>query len=271
MKLKRIGIVGCGAIGSRIARALVKDFAGQAKLAALYDIDLAKAKILAAGLKKKNIIAGSLDDLIKRSDFVVEAASAKISADVARRAILKSRDCLVMSVGGLLPAPDLFKLAEKNNRFLYIPSGAICGIDGIKAHKLAGIKKVRLTTRKPPKALIGAPYVLKNKINLSGIKKETVIFEGSVQEAIEGFPQNINVAAVLSLSGAGAGKALVRIVSSPDYKGNIHEIEVESLAGKAFIRCENYPSPDNPRTSYLAVLSAIASLKQAFSPVKIGT
>lgn len=271
MKLKRIGIVGCGAIGSKIAESVGSQLKNKAVLSALYDIDLVKAQGLSGKLRKKGIIVSNITELIESSDLVVEASSAASAADIARKAIRCGRDCLVMSVGGLFGAEDIFALARKNGCRVYIPSGAIAGIDALKAHALAGIKRVTLTTRKGPRALKGAPYVVKKKINLDGIKEETVIFKGSAESAAAFFPQNINVAAVLSLAGLGKEKTMVRVVCSPEYSWNIHEIEIESGAGKTFIRCENSPCPDNPKTSYLAVLSAIAALKEIFEPVKIGT
>ena len=269
--MKRIGVVGCGAIGSEIAQAIERDFSKLAKLSGLYDIDLGKAHRLASKLKKKNIVVLSLEDLIKKSDFIVEAAASEVSAKIAHTVISHKRDCLIMSVGGLLSAPDIFDLARKKGCSLYIPSGAICGIDGLKAHRLVNIKKVILTTRKPPQALKGSPYVIKNKINLDDIKEETEIFAGSAQDAVSAFPQNINVSATLSLAGIGQERTKVKIICTPYTFTNIHEIEIESDAGKTFIRCENNPSPDNPKTSYLAMVSAVAALKQIFEPVKIGT
>lgn len=270
MRRRRIGIVGCGAIGSKIAEAVCSDLKAQALLSALYDLDTAKAYKLARLLKKRNIVVSNLRGLIKKADFVVEASSARASGDIARQALSAQRDCMIMSVGGLLEDPDIFKLAREKGCFVYIPSGAICGIDGLKAHKLAGIKTVTLITRKPPYALKDSPYVIQNKLNLEALKEETEIFEGSAKQAVKFFPQNINVAATLSLAGIGKEKTRVKIICSPCLK-NIHEIEIESDAGKTFIRCENEPSPDNPKTSYLAILSAIATLRQIFEAVRIGT
>lgn len=270
MKLRKIGIVGCGAIGSKIAKAVCSDLKDKALLSALYDEDSAKARKLAGLLKKRNIVVSSLRELIQRADFVVEAASSRASGDIARQALSAQCDCMIMSVGGLLEDPGIFKLAREKGCFVHIPSGAICGVDGLKAHRLAGIKKVTFITRKPPPALKDSPFVIQNKLNLDVLKKETEIFEGSAREAVKFFPQNINVAATLSLAGIGKEKTRVKIICSPDSK-NIHEIEIESAAGKTFIRCENEPSPDNPKTSYLAILSAIAALRQIFEAVKIGT
>ncbi|HAH21946.1 MAG: aspartate dehydrogenase [Omnitrophica WOR_2 bacterium GWF2_43_52] len=271
MEKRKIGIVGCGAIGTAIAKALIKDLSGSARLAAVYDTDIKKARRLAGALGKKNIVASSLAALIKASDFVVEAASAKVSAAIAKKAIEQKRDCMIMSVGGLLGNQSIVALAQKRGSALYIPSGAIGGIDCLKAHRLAGIKKVTLTTRKPAQALRNAPYVLQKKIPLENMREEREIFRGSAKKAISAFPQNINVAATLSLAGIGKEKTMVKIIACPDAHANIHEIEIESKAGRTFIRCENTPSADNPKTSYLAILSALATLKQIFMPVKIGT
>lgn len=271
MRKVKIGIVGCGAMGSKIAASIINDFAQMAVLSALYDVDTVKAKALAAVSKQKNIVVSSIENLIKKSSLVIEAAHPKYSGIIARKAIQANRDCMIMSVGGLLDAADIFSLANRKKRAIYIPSGAICGIDGLKAHALANLKRITLTTRKPPEALKGAPYIRHNNINLDVIKSETTIFEGNVAQAILDFPQNINVAATLALAAKNKDKVKVRIVCSPFYKGNTHEIEIESDAGKTFIRCENEPSLDNPKTSYLAVLAAIAALRQIFDAVKIGT
>jgi aspartate dehydrogenase len=270
IKKIKVGIVGCGAIGSGLAKAITLKFKKEAQLVALCDINKDKARKLAGSLKVK-IEAVSLDSLIKKSDFIIEAASKEISATVAKKAIVKGKDVLIMSVGGLLKNLQLFRLARKNNCKIYIPSGALCGIDGVKAASIGRISKVTLTSKKPPAGFSNAPYVIKNKINLNFLNKETLIFEGSAEEAVEGFPQNINVAAVLSLAGIGAKNTKVKIIASPGKNVNSHEIEAEGEFGRLIARTDNIPSPGNPKTSYLAILSAMATLKNVFSPVKIGT
>jgi len=176
-----------------------------------------------------------------------------------------------MSVGGLLGNEKLLDSARLKGVKVYIPSGAICGIDGLKAASIGRIDTVVLTTRKPPRGLEGAPYLKEKNIDIGRIKEETVIFEGTASEAMAGFPKNINVSAVLSLAGIGASKTLVRIVTSPDYKGNTHEVEVSGEFGRIITKSENLPSKTNPKTSALAVMSAIAALEGALSSVRIGT
>lgn len=269
----RIGIVGCGAIGSSLAKAVAKEMPAQAKLAAFYDIDAGKSKKLSeVASKGKNLAVNSLKQLIGVSDLIIESASSSSSWEIAKEALMRGRDVLIMSVGGIVGHfKDLSALAIKYNARAYIPSGAIAGIDALKAAKAGGIKKVVLITRKNPISFKGVKFVEDKKINLYKIKKDTVLFSGTAFEAVKLFPQNINVAGILSIAGLGPYKTKVKIIASPSLKNNIHEIRVESSAGVVVTRSENVLHPDNPKTSYLAVLSAIAVLKQILAPVRIGT
>ena len=271
LPILRVGIIGCGTIGSRIAAHIDGKLKGRAKVTALSDVDDKKARGLSAGLKARPRVA-SIPGLISSVDLVIEAASAKISGDIARRSVSAGRDVMVMSTGGLLKDyKALFKLAEKKKSRVYLPSGAICGLDGLKGAKLSKIKKVTLTTRKPPEGFRGAPYVVQHNIDLGKIKAEKVLFEGDAFKAMEGFPANINVAATLSLCGIGPKKTKVKIIASPSIKRNIHEVEIEGAFGKLIARTENVPSPGNPKTSYMAILSAMATLDGILERVKIGT
>ena len=268
-KLK-IGIIGCGAMGSEIARACQGMLSSSMELAAICDIDEEKARKLSGSLKPGAKVL-KLDELIEGADLVVEAASAAVSGSVLEKCIKAERDCLIMSVGGLIAKADLLKEADASGVRVYIPSGALCGIDGLKSASGGRVESVTLTTRKPPKGLEGAPYLKEKKIDLSGVKKETVVFEGTAVEAVKGFPANVNVSAVLSLAGIGAEKTRVRIVTSPEYTRNTHEVEITGDFGRIMTRTENVPSPGNPKTSSLAIYSAIATLEGIAKSVRIGT
>ena len=273
VKRLKIGIVGCGAIGGSLAKAIVRDFASRAALSALYDIDAQKSKNLSNLLIKNNKLAvGSLKQLVSKSELVIEAASAKSSFKIAKEALAEGRDIMIMSVGGVVASVrELFNLANKKQAKIYIPSGAISGIDGLKSAGMAKINKVTLTTSKNPISFEGVAYIVKKGINLDKIKKDRVLFSGSAQDAVKYFPQNINVAAILSIVGIGPAKTRVKIIASPKTKKNIHEIEIESDAARIFTRTENILHPKNPKTSYLAVLSAVATLKQILEPMRVGT
>ena len=136
---------------------------------------------------------------------------------------------------------------------------------------MAKVNRATLITRKPTQGLIDAPYLQQNSIDLASINQETVVFEGSATEAVKGFPKNINVCAALSLAGIGALQTKVKIIAVPRSNVNSHEIELEGDFGRLVTRTENRPTPTNPKTSYLASLSAVATLKNILSAVKVGT
>jgi aspartate dehydrogenase len=270
MKRLRAGIVGCGAIGGYIAVSCETTLKRDIELAAICDTDEDKIAQLNRRLKRK-VKALELDKLIESVDIVIEAASAAVSAKVVKRCIDSRKACLVMSVGGLLGRETLLEKACAKGINVFIPSGAICGIDALKAASMGKIESVMLTTRKPPSGLVGAPYLAHHGIDVLTVDKEMMIFEGNAADAVKAFPANVNVSAVLSLAGMGARNTKVRIVTSPDYTKNIHEIEIIGDAGRIVTRTENLPSTVNPKTSTLAMYSAIAMLKQIAKSVRIGT
>ena len=270
--MKRIGIVGCGTIGRFLAKRIEKEFKESAKVVGLCDIDKKKAEELARTLSGRvNIF--TLKDLIDKADLIIEAASGSISANICRKALSKSKDIMVMSIGGILKdSKRLFALASRKGAKIILPSGAICGLDGLKSAGASRIDSVTLTTRKPPRGLKGAPYIVKKKIDLDSIKNERLIFKGTAHEAVSAFPKNINVSALLSIAGIGAKKTKVCIITSPKYKRNVHEVEAKGDFGRLSTRTENLPFSENPKTSFLAALSAIATLKELLNPnFKIGT
>ncbi len=267
----KVGILGCGAIGSRIARSIKTECEDSACVSAIFDINPSKSANLAKHLPYKNIVQKSYDQLLNHCDLVVEAVNAPDTYELIRQALLAKKDVLVMSVGKLLDRESVLKLAQKQDCRLLIPSGAIAGIDAIKAARLGKIQQITLTTRKPVYGFADNAYVQQKRINLSHITKETVLFDGNVKEAVKCFPQNINVAATIALASAAKDKMRIRITTSPEFKVNSHEIEVRGEFGRMVTKTENVVCPDNPKTSYLAVLSAIVTLKQYLGQVRIGT
>ncbi len=264
----KIGIIGCGAIGSELARAVSTRFKDKAKLAYFSDIDPKHAQILKKKLKISSRIV-PLSELVQKSDFIIEAASQKAALQAVPLAIRMNKKILVMSVGALLQIPKLIQNNKKG--ILYIPSGAIAGLDALLAAKQEKITRVSITTRKPLSSLKSAPFFQNSKWARKKITKPTVIFKGNAIQATKAFPQNINVAAALSLAGIGPKKTRVQIVASPTYTRNTHEVEFVGSFGRVKTIAENVPSRRNPKTSALAIASAIACLEKILSPIKIGT
>ncbi len=268
--MMRVGLVGCGTIGTRLALAVQREYASRARMVALHDVDPTHARALAKRLHPPPLTS-SLPELIRRSDLVLEAASASIAADVAVRALRAHRTVLVMSVGGLLRNRAWQRVATRSRGAIYLPSGALAGLDGVKALAVGRIRCVSLTTRKPPRALAAAPYVRRQGLNLMRLRRPKVLFEGSPEAAVRAFPQNTNVAAAVTLaSGAPSSRIHIRVVADPSIRRNRHELDVEGECGRIQCLIESRPSR-NPQTSELAIQSALATLRQLLSPVRIGT
>lgn len=264
-----VGIVGMGTIGQAIARALD---AGDipARLAAVSSRNLGKVRQFVTTLREKPEVV-DLETLIRRSDLVIEAATQVALAEIAPRTLVAGKDLMVLSVGGLLDHPDWQELAYTRGSKLYVPSGAIVGLDGVKGACIGRVERVTITSRKPPGGLAGAPYVEEQGIDVFGLTEETVLFEGSAREACKGFPANVNVSAALSLAGIGPDQTRIRIIVVPGGCRNMHDIEVVGEFGRLTTHIENVPSETNPRTGKLSYLSAIAMLREITGVMRCGT
>ncbi|HNX91281.1 MAG TPA: DUF108 domain-containing protein, partial [Candidatus Omnitrophota bacterium] len=230
MAKKTAVIIGCGAIGKVLAKALVADLSGEVGEIYVYDADQKKMDEIRRSFSKIKA-AKDMKDAVKVADIVLEAASPKVSGELLDMAVNAGKDVLIMSVGGLLDKDRVFEKARKKKVRILVPSGAISGIDALKAAKIGGLDSVMITTRKPPLSIKDAPYVKENNIDVVNIKGEKVVFDGNALQAVKGFPQNINVSAVLSLAGIGPEKTKVRIIVSPEYTKNTHEIEILGKSG----------------------------------------
>lgn len=266
----RLGVVGIGTIGRAICRAVDAGEVPGAALGALHSRDRAKAAAFAASLKRPPPVL-DLDGCIARADLLIEAATAAALRELAPRALSAGKSLLVLSAGGLLEHPDWVSLAREKGARIYVPSGAILGLDGVKGACVGRIDAVTMVTRKPPRGLAGAPYVVERGIDLDTLTTETVLFEGTAREACRAFPANVNVSAALSLAGVGPDQTRVRVVAVPGLTRNTHDIEVTGEFGRLTAHVENVPSEGNPRTGKLSALSAIALLKDLASPLRVGT
>jgi len=262
----KAGIIGCGFIGTEIAKFM--DEGENFDLMGLNDVDKNKVKVLIKKLKKNNPKFMEIDELMMKSDLIIESAAKNVVGEILKNRNLdkKNKKLLVMSTGGLINNLEL--LGKIKYCDILLPSGAIAGLDAIKS--VSGkIKSLNLTTTKPIIGLQGAPYIISNKINLSKLKNKKIIFEGSLKEAVAGFPQNINVAATLFLASK-FENIKVRIIVDPDTEFNTHEIQAQGDFGIIEATAQNLPGK-NPKTSYLALLSAIQSIKNIKNNVKIGS
>jgi aspartate dehydrogenase len=266
MPKKTVGLVGCGTIGTDLALAIESGSIRNARLGALFDAIDSNIKGLRAKLKTEVRAYHDFDEFVgSKIDIVIEAASQQAVRKFGKLIIESGKDLMVMSVGALTDRRflaellDLAPLRNGQNR-IYVPTGAIAGIDAIRSVRHL-IDSVTLTTTKGPKALAGAPFFATSKVNLDTVTSITEIYKGSAAQAVKLFPANVNVAAVLSLAGIGAEKTTVRVLVDPHATTNQHDITATGSFGDIKITVNNVTAPGNPKTSFLAVLSAIECLR----------
>jgi aspartate dehydrogenase len=263
-----IGIVGCGSIGRALLRA-VDDGRLKVGVAGVYSRTEATAREFLSQLKTPAPFL-SWSDLIERSDLVIETAGGHVVPVLARDCFAAGKDLMVISIGALLDHMDLFDLARERGCRLLLPSGAIAGLDAVKGACTGRVEYVRLTSRKPPRALEGAPFLVQHGISLAGLTEERLLFSGPAREAVRGFPDNLNISAALSLAGIGPDATQVSISAVPGLERNCHDIEVEGEFGLLRIHLENIPS-ENPKTGRLTALSMIRAVADAVDYVRVGT
>jgi aspartate dehydrogenase len=246
-----------------VAVAVARGEAGTAIVAGVFDVDLDRARALASQLGKGAVAYESVEGLLtdRRVTIVVEAASQAAAATHARTVLSAGRSLLLMSSGALIDSvlfADLARLAAERGVRLAVPSGAIGGLDAIRAVR-AELRELTLTSTKRPAALKGAPGFASWEDR--GIDRATVVYEGPAREAVRLFPANVNVAAAVSLAGLGPDRTVARVVADPEAPGNVHEVSATGAFGCFTLRFENEPSAENPRTSRLAILSALEALR----------
>jgi aspartate dehydrogenase len=265
--MKSIGIVGCGAIGKALIRA-VECGRLSVRIAGVTSRTESNAREFLSSFRQPPPYL-SLNDLVGAADMVVEAAGGAVVASLADKVFAAGKDLMVISVGALLDHPEIIEHSRRTGCRLYVPSGAIAGLDGIKSAVMGAITHVTHTTRKPPVGLEGAPYLVERGVSLAGLKEEKEIFSGSAREACRGFPANVNVTAAVSLAGIGPDQTRVKIFAVPGLFRNCHDIDVEGEFGKLHVHIENVPS-ENPKTGKLTALSIIRAVQDALDPVRIG-
>jgi aspartate dehydrogenase len=253
----KVGIIGCGAIGSDVTKA-ASAMDGVRELL-LYDVDPDATKLLRKLPKVK--VAKSGAEVVAAVDLLIECANKGVVQNEVRSALDKGKKVMMLTIGALADdalREDLVQLAKARGGKIYLPSGAVMGVDGVKAAAEADLKSVTLVTTKPPAGLD------------KKLDRWTLLFSGPAREAVEKFPKNVNVAATLSLAGLGFDQTHVQVAIDPLATRNSHKVIIEGNFGRARIEVENLPSPQNAATSYLASLSTIALLRRIVSPIEIG-
>jgi len=264
----RVGLAGLGAVGLEVARRLIAGVPGLTLSAvAVRDAEKARRALPQIG---GAIPARKATELADDCDIVVECLPPALFRDVAISAIDKGRIFMPLSVAQLLQNNDLVERAKQRGARILAPTGALLGLDAVRAAAEGTIHSVKMVTRKPPAGLEGAPYLVEHNISVTGLKAPLKVFDGSARESARGFPANVNVAAALSLAGIGPDRTKLEIWADPGVTRNTHRIEVESDTARFSMQIENVPS-DNPRTGKNVALSVVAALRGLVAELKIGT
>ncbi len=268
MSPTRVAIAGLGAIGRVLARNLADGMPGLT-LACATAGNHAKAQdwLAAEGITCPVV---EPEEFPSRADLAIECAPACVLDRICRPMLEAGKRVMVLSAGALLPRPELIELAEVRGGQIIVPTGALLGLDAVTAAAEGTIHSVRMITRKPPRGLAGAPYLVSNGISVEGLNEPKRVFCGTARDAAAGFPANVNVAAALSLAGIGPDRTLVEIWADPATERNCHVIEVDSDCARFTLSIENVPS-ENPRTGRITALSVLAALRKLGSPMRVGT
>lgn len=264
-----VAIGGFGVIGQAVARKLDDGIPGLRLIAvSARDRDAAARRM--AGMARPVQVNG-LGELAALADVVVECAPAAVFAEVAEPAVEAGRIFIPLSCGALLDHPGLCDRAARTGARILVPTGALLGLDAVRAAAEGTIHSVGMVTRKPPRGLAGAPHLVRNGIRVDNLTAPLKVFEGTAREAVRGFPANVNVAVALSLAGIGPDRTGIEIWADPAVERNTHTITVDSDATRFTMTIEGIPAPDNPATGLLTPLSVIATLRGLASTMKVGT
>lgn len=264
----RVGLAGLGAVGLDVAKRLIAGIPGLSLAAvAVRNVEKAQRALPQIGV---SIPVQKATDLADDCDVVVECLPPSHFRDIAISAIDKSRIFMPLSVAQLLENGDLIERARQKRARILVPTGALIGLDAVRAAAEGTIHSVKMVTRKPPAGLEGAPYLIERKISVNNLKEPLKVFNGSAREGARGFPTNVNVAAALSLAGIGPDRTQLEIWADPNLTRNTHTITVDADTARFTMTIENIPS-ENPRTGKSVAPSTVAALRALVSELKVGT
>ena len=269
-RIHTVGIGGLGAVGFEVARRIDGGGVDGLVLSAVAARGHAGARERMVGFRTPADVVAS-GELAARADIVVECAPAAAFREIAEPVVRAGKILVAISAGALLDHADLVDTARATGARIVVPSGAVMGLDAVRAAAESGIASVTMITRKPPRGLAGAPYLAGRGIDVEGLDAPLKVFEGSAREGARGFPANVNVAAALGLAGIGPERTRLEIWADPGVTRNTHEIRLEAETVRFQLRIENVPSPENPRTGRSVAPSVIAALRRFVAPLVVGT
>ncbi|UYO94012.1 aspartate dehydrogenase [Pollutimonas sp. M17] len=263
----RVGIAGFGAIGRSVARHIAQGIEG-IRLAAVGVRNPQQPPEFDWGGQAPAFTL--LEDLEPHCDVVIECAPAHLLPGIATPVLKAGKKVITLSSGALLAHAELVDLAKRHKGQILVPSGAILGLDALLGAAEGNIQSVKMTSRKPTRGFVGAPFLEQKGIDVMKLTEPTLIFSGTAREAAAGFPANLNVAVSVSLAGVGPDKTVLEVWADPSLERNTHRIEVVSDSALLSMEIQNIPS-ENPKTGRITAQSAVALLRKMRAPLCVGT
>ena len=267
--VQKVGIAGLGTIGTAVARRLVAGMDGLA-LEAVTSGRREKAGQVLAELGASAAVV-SPEELARRCDIIVECAPTAAFLSVATPAMEAGRVMVTVSAAALIENMQIVEVARAHGGRIIMATGALLGLDAVRAAAKSEIHSVTMITRKPPKSLKGAPHLDVIGVDVMALTEPTKLFDGSAREGARGFPANVNVAAALALAGIGPDRTQLQIWADPTLERNTHTIKVDADSARFELTIENVPSPEKPGTGRITALSMVAALEGLTSTLKVGT
>ncbi len=265
----KVGIAGFGTIGRVVARHIETSELPLA-LTAVSAGDRTRAEAAMAQLQAPVPILDTAA-LVASCDVIVDSAPTAAFRDIAETTLRAGKTLVTVSGAALMQWPEAVDLARAYNGRIILATGALLGLDAVRAAAIGTIHSVTMVTRKPVRSLIKAEHVVRNQIDLSGLTAPLKIFEGSAREGAVAFPANVNVAAALGMAGVGPDRTRLEIWADPALQRNTHRIVVDADSARLELAIENVPTDENPGTGRITALSLVAALQDLVSPIRIGT
>ena len=263
--MRTVSVIGCGALATVFMDNLPRVLVNKVSLKGIYSRTY--EDVVAAADKYHASAYRTLEELIEeRPDYVVEFAGGEAVRSYAKQILQAGINLICISVGAYADEEffaSLEKTAQASGARLFVPNGAIGGLDALQVYALMGNAQLTIENVKAPKSLEGAPY-----LGTRALSREAreVVFDGNVKEAIKGFPKNVNVAVAASVA-TEKMDANVVIISDPATKENSHTIRVKNASMRAELSFYSTPNPANPKSSSSAAWSVLALLKNLTSTV----
>ena len=264
----KVAVAGWGALGKIVVQALIED--PRYQLVAVGSQQSDALTLYLQGQQSDARVCRS-DQLASLADVVIECLAPAAFVALAESLVDSGKTVIVLSAATLLKQQALLANAEAGGVKVVVATGAIMGLDAVRAMRRDGITDCLIVNRKRPAGLAGAPYVTAHAIDLAAITQPTLIFKGTAHEAALGFPQNVNVAVALSLAACGTRATRCEIWADPLVAGNMHSITVKSKSAELLMTTVGVPDVASPKSSVLAAHSALAALDSLFSPLRIGS